>query len=174
MFSDVTWLGNFLPADAEAKQLQLKRLAPLNLPMAPATATPTAEADGLLKKIDEGLRTLANHENLAMPIRENAQKLRRIITLVRGTAAEPGVASARLEAALFSGLPKFGAFVASSAMQPPPTGNDLPEKLRQMFLSPDGTYRVTVCTFGAQHHSTTVCCGNRQGSACSQRFFSRR
>lgn len=140
----VRWLGSYLPGDADAKLKHLQRLSTLNLPVAPAAATPAQQAATLTKKIDDGLKDIANRENLPRDLRDSAQRLRRTIALVQGTAASPGVAAASIEGSLFSGLPRFGGFVAASAAVQPPTTADLPEELRQLFAAPDGSQRIEV------------------------------
>lgn len=141
---NIVWIDSFLPGDGSAKQAELQRLSALNLPVAPVNGTPTPQLTAQFKKIDDGLTTIGNDERMPPQLRDSAKRLRRTIALVLGSGGTLATAGPRVESALFSGLPRFGAFVAASANVAPLTPDDLQPALKQQFISEAGTYRLYV------------------------------
>ena len=148
---------SFLPQQVEAKRLLLAGMQPvlnaITFPRAPAGPAEPQALAGILSRINfkvaEAAQKLGNDQAAT---RKQVEETHRLINQIipRLGAGNPDAAK-RLDdygRYFFSDLHKtwdlFRGYVDSGLTVPPPTLADLPQPVRQRFISPEGNYLIRV------------------------------
>jgi predicted RND superfamily exporter protein len=156
--SHVESVLSFLPQEIAKKRQILKAMLPvvsrINFPAAKTDPSdPRALAEILSRinfKMDEAAKNLEKEQAAT---KEQLEETHRLINQIvpRLLLADNPVVHQRLEAynkAFFSDLrdtwDKFQGYVKSGLQAPPPTIDDLPQPVRERFVSPDGLYLLRV------------------------------
>ncbi len=156
--SHVESVLSFLPQKVDKKRQILKAMLPvvsrIHFPAAKAAPSdPRALAEILSRinfKMDEAAKNLEKEQAAT---KEQLEETHRLINRIvpRLLLADNPVVQQRLEAynkAFFSDLRdtwgKFQGYVESGLNSPPPTIADLPQPVRERFVSPDGLYLLRV------------------------------
>jgi hypothetical protein len=141
----VRWLGAFLPADVPDK---LALLAPLRDVFPHANPATMAEMDMTAEEqftaLDVSLKAIANAPHTPAELSAAAQDFRRSLLLLGEQAHNPDVALLRLETLLFARFDQAATTANLLAGLEPPAVASLDSRLRDLFLSPEGIYRLSV------------------------------
>ena len=138
----VRWLGTFLPADIPQKQQVLKQLSgALEVSGAGAESGPHVPA-ALLENIQSGLLTIANQAGADEALRAHANEFRRSLAVLANTSPSVEASTTEFENLVFSrfsDLPKQAEELANLAA---PQVSDIDPKLRRLFVSDSGKWRL--------------------------------
>ena len=142
---ELAWVGSHLPPNIEEKRAILAGLAGEYPETVTAGFTRTPEE---LRQSLEGLKaTLLVTENAAgvsAALRQAAGDLRRTLVLFDSPMPASDAAVAKLDRALFQGLPAMLQRIAGLSRLPPVTVADLDPEIRNRFLGPGGLRRIEV------------------------------
>jgi hypothetical protein len=155
--SHVESVLSFLPQQVEAKRLLLTEMQPVlnsitfpRVPAGPAEPQALAAILGRINfKVAEAAKNLGNDQAAT---RKQVEETHRLINQIipRLGAGNPNAANRLDEYGryFFSDLHKtwdlFRGYVDSGLTAPPPTLADLPQPVRQRFISPEGAYLIRV------------------------------
>jgi len=154
--SHVESILSFLPHRVTAKRQILREMRPtiaaINFPQAPAGPSDPQELAAILSrinfKVDEAAKNLEKEQAATKEqVAETHRLINKIIPRLQATNPQ----TIRLDEYgryFFSDLRKtwdlFRGYVASGLTASPPTLADLPQSVRQRFISPQGTYLIRV------------------------------
>lgn len=144
--SHVESILSFLPDQAEAKKEMLTEMAPVFGPISflspPAqSSNPTALATVLGRIHFKLTRALESDPNLAQ-VREAAGLLGLIIPPLRQDSPQTAAGLAAFEKEFFQDLQDKWEFFRDGVVAPLPRIEDLPQEVRDRFLSPQGTFLI--------------------------------
>lgn len=141
----VRWLGAFLPADVPDK---LSLLAPLKDIFPRANPAAMAEMDMTSEEqftaLDASLRAIANAPKAPATLSAAAHDFRRSLLLLLDQTKNHDVALLRLETLLFARFDQAATTANLLAGLEPPGVASLDPRLKALFLSPEGVYRLSV------------------------------
>jgi hypothetical protein len=138
----IRWLGAFLPADVEAKQLvltQLKDAFPKIQPQQPSNLDDLQQQMDTLK---ESLGNIAAAQGARPELKAAADDLRRSLELFTSTGTEKELL--HFENRLFGSFNKLGALADQLSTLEPPEIKNLDPALRAMFQAGNGDLRIEV------------------------------
>jgi hopanoid biosynthesis associated RND transporter like protein HpnN len=154
--SHVESIRSFLPHRVTAKRQILREMLPtlqaIHFPGAPAGPSDPRELAAILSrinfKVDEAAKNLEKEQAAT---KEQIEETHRLINKIIPQLQASNPQTARLDEYgryFFSDLRKtwdlFRGYVESGLTAPPPTLADLPQSVRERFISPQGTYLIRV------------------------------
>jgi hypothetical protein len=139
------WLGAFLPEGAQEKVDLLKPLAG-SLPRAKPRELyrMDASAASRIEDLEESLKTIASAANTPDDLRSAAHAFRRSVSLLAATGANIELAAVQLETLLFGRFDEAASTADRLADLKPPGLADVDPRVRDMFLTADGSLRLEV------------------------------
>ena len=138
----IRWLGAFLPADVEAKQLvltQLKDAFPKIQPQQPSSVDDLQQQMDTLK---ESLGNIASAQGARPDLKAAADDLRRSLELFTNTGTEKELL--HFENRMFGSFNRLGALGDQLSALEPPGFKNLDPALRSMFQASNGDLRIEV------------------------------
>jgi hypothetical protein len=151
--SHVESILSFLPGEVPAKERLLDELRPVfagvAFPAAPAAVSTPQELALVLGRIDFKVSQALDEEGVSVTTRKQLQEahllLGEIIPLL-DPARNPQAAGrlAAFSRLFFHDLQDKWSLIRANLLSPPPRLEDLPQEVRQRFVSPEGTYLIRV------------------------------
>jgi uncharacterized protein len=140
----VRWLGTFMPEAVSQKQKMLQDLSRALEFSGAAGATGPHDPAATLQEIQTGLRTIADGAGTDEGLRASAHELRRSLALLANTSTSIETAALALERLVFSGFNGLPDQAGELANLGAPQVSDFDLRLRKLFVSESGKWRVEV------------------------------
>lgn len=138
----IRWLGAFLPADVEAKQLVLSQLKDFFPKIQPQQPSNLDDLQQQMDTLSESLTNIAAAQGARPELKAAADDLRRSLALFSNTGTQKELL--RLENRLFGGFNRLSGWADEKAALEPPELANLDPALKSMFQANNGDLRIEV------------------------------
>ena len=138
----IRWLGAFLPADVEAKQLVLSKLADVFPKIPPQQPSALDDLQQQMDILRESLNNIAAAPHARPELKSAADDFRRSLELFASTGTDRELLS--FENRLFGGFNRLGSTAETLAALKPPELSDLDPALKSLFQASTGELRIEV------------------------------
>ena len=138
----IRWLGAFLPADGEAKQLVLSKLKDAFPKIQPQQPSSLDDLQQQMDTLGESLTNIASAQGTRPELKAAAEELRRSLALFSNTGTEKELL--RFENRLFGSFNRLSRWADVVAKLDPPELSNLDPALRSLFQAANGDLRIEV------------------------------